>query len=161
MMAKDLQLVVFKIGREFFGVGIDAVREIVRFQEITSVPDAPFFLEGVMNLRGRIVAVVNLGKRLRLLSAQRSKAARVLITESGGNMIGLNVDSVSEVLKVRPEAVEGPPEMVSAIGVEYIIGVAKVDERLIILLDLKKILAIEELIKVEEVVFKETENRAA
>lgn len=160
-MAKDLQLVVFKIGREFFGVGIDAVREIVRFQEITSVPDAPFFLEGVMNLRGRIVAVVNLGKRLRLLSAQRSKAARVLITESGGNMIGLNVDSVSEVLKVRPEAVEGPPEMVSAIGVEYIIGVAKVDERLIILLDLKKILAIEELIKVEEVVFKETENRAA
>lgn len=147
-MIKGLQLVAFRIGKELFGVGIESIREIVRFPEVTEVPDAPAFLEGVINLRGKIVPVVDLRKRLRLSGEGNTKSTRVLITEDGRNMIGLHVDEVSEVLRIQPDSIEEPPEMVSAIGVEYITGVAKVAERLIILLDLKKILSLEETKKI-------------
>jgi purine-binding chemotaxis protein CheW len=146
-MAKSLQLVVFSIGTELYGVSIDSVHEIVRVPDITGVPDAPDFLEGVINLRGKIVPVIDLRKRLRVKEAARTKATRVLITEHG-TTVGLLVDSASEVLKLQPDSIEGPPEMISAIGVEYITGVAKVDGRLIILLDLKKILSVEDMKKV-------------
>jgi purine-binding chemotaxis protein CheW len=160
-MIKGMQLVAFRIGKELFGVGIESIREIVRFPEVTEVPDAPAFLEGVINLRGKIVPVVNLRKRLRLSGEENTKSTRVLITENGKNMIGLHVDAVSEVLKILPEDIEAPPEMVSAIGVEYITGVAKVDERLIILLDLQKILSIEEMKKIGNVLTDDAEVEAA
>ncbi len=144
-IAKGIQLVVFRIGKEFFGVGIDAIREIVRIPEITEVPDAPGFLEGMINLRGKIVPVVDLKKRLKLRGEDRTKSTRVLITDNTESMSGLIVDSVDEVIRIEPEAVEEPPEMMTAIGIEYITGVAKVDERLIILLDIKKILSAEEM----------------
>jgi purine-binding chemotaxis protein CheW len=160
-MIKGMQLVAFRIGKELFGVGIESIREIVRFPEVTEVPDAPAFLEGVINLRGKIVPVVNLRKRLRLSGEENTKSTRVLITENGKNMIGLHVDAVSEVLKILPEDIEAPPEMVSAIGVEYITGVAKVDERLIILLDLQKILSIEEMKKIGNVLTEDAEVEAA
>jgi purine-binding chemotaxis protein CheW len=160
-MIKGMQLVAFRIGKELFGVGIESIREIVRFPEVTEVPDAPAFLEGVINLRGKIVPVVNLRRRLRLSGEENTKSSRVLITENGKNMIGLHVDAVSEVLKILPEDIEAPPEMVSAIGVEYITGVAKVDERLIILLDLQKILSIEEMKKIGNVLTDDAEVEAA
>ncbi len=144
-MAKNLQLVVFNVGKELYGVGIDSVQEIVRVPDVTEVPDSPIFLEGVINLRGRVVPVIDLRKRLRLNGAERTKSTRVLITGNGGNIVGLLVDSVSEVIKIQPDAIEDPPEMISAIGVEYITGVAKMEERLIILLDIKKILDVEEM----------------
>lgn len=147
-MAKHLQLVVFRMAKELYGVGIDAVHEIVKVPDITEVPDAPAYLVGVINLRGKIIPVVDLRKRLRLQGAERTKASRVLITENGGRLLGLLVDAVSEVLKVQPEAVEPPPDMIASIGVEYIIGVAKVEPRLIILLDLQKVLSIEDMKKV-------------
>ena len=95
---------------------------------MTEVPDAPGFLEGVINLRGRIVPVVDLRKRLRMYGKEKTKSTRVLVTENEGSkqgLVGLLVDSVSEVLKIQPDAIDEPPEMVSAIGVEYITGVAK------------------------------------
>lgn len=144
-MAKHVQIVVFGIGRESFGVPIDVVQEIVRVPEVTAVPDAPGFLEGVINLRGRIVPVVDLRRRLNLARAGRTRSSRVLITENGGSTVGLLVDSVSEVLKLQPDAVEAPPEMISAIGIEYITGVARTGERLIIFLDLKKVLDAEDM----------------
>lgn len=161
MMVKGFQLVAFSIGKELFGVGIETIREIVRFPEVTEVPDAPVFLEGVINLRGRIVPVVDLRKRLRLSGADATKSTRVLITENGKNLIGLHVDSVSEVLKIQPDAIEEPPEMISAIGVEYITGVAKAGDRLIILLDLKKILNVEDMKRLECSLEREMEPRAA
>ena len=139
-MAKGLQLVVFGIGKEHFGVGIETVREIVRVPEITEVPDSPVFLDGVINLRGKVVPVIDLRKRLRINGAERTRDTRVLITENADSIVGLVVDSVAEVLRIQDDEVEEPPEMISAIGVEYITGVAKVGERLIILLDLGKIL---------------------
>lgn len=146
-MAKKIQLVVFSIGKELYGVGINAVHEIVKVPDITEVPDAPAFLQGVINLRGKIVPVVDLRTRLRLPAREKTKSSRVLITENDGRMIGLLVDAVSEVLKVDPAAVEAPPEMISAIGVEYITGVAKVGCGLIILLDLKKVFSIEDMVR--------------
>jgi purine-binding chemotaxis protein CheW len=144
-MAKNIQMVVFNIGKELYGVGIDAVHEIVKVPDITEVPDAPSFLEGVINLRGKIVPVVDLRKRMRLAGAERTKSSRVLITENDKRLVGLLVDAVSEVLKLAPESVEAPPEMISSIGVEYITGVAKVEGRLIIILNLQKVMSIEDM----------------
>jgi purine-binding chemotaxis protein CheW len=146
-MAKNMQLVVFHIGKELYAVGIEAVHEIVKVPDITEVPDAPAFLEGVINLRGKIVPVIDLRKRMRLPAGERTKTSRVLITENEGRLVGLLVDAVSEVLKMSPDAVEAPPEMISSIGVEYITGVAKVEARLIILLDLKRVLSVEDMRK--------------
>ncbi len=144
-MAKHIQMVVFSIGKELYGVGIDAVHEIVKVPDITEVPDAPAFLEGVINLRGKIIPVVDLRKRMRLDSKEKTKTSRVLITENEGRLVGLLVDAVSEVLKIQPESVEAPPEMISSIGVQYITGVAKVQGRLIILLDLKRVLSVDDM----------------
>lgn len=147
-MAKQQQLVVFSMAKELYGVGIESIHEIVKVPDITEVPDAPPYLVGVINLRGKIVPVVDLRKRLSMPGTERTKASRVLITENTGRLLGLLVDAVSEVLKVQPEAVEPPPDMIASIGVEYIIGVAKIDPRLIILIDLKKVLSIEDMKKV-------------
>ncbi len=160
-MAKNLQLVVFNIGKELYGVGIESVHEIVKVPDITQVPDAPRFLEGVINLRGKIIPVVDLRKRLNLQGKERNKSSRVLITENEGRLIGLLVDAVSEVLKLHPDAIEAPPEMVSAIGVEYITGVAKVGERLVILLTLQKVLNLDDMKKVVKVIEKSAGSQAA
>lgn len=160
-MAKNLQLVVFSIGKEQYGVGINAVHEIVKVPDITEVPDAPAFLKGVINLRGKIVPVVDLRKRMNLDGKEKTKSTRVLITENDGRLVGLLVDAVSEVLKVNPDAVEAPPEMISAIGIEYITGVAKVEDRLIILLELKKVLSVEYVKAVGSSIEKVTEEQAA
>jgi purine-binding chemotaxis protein CheW len=151
-MAKNLQLVVFAMAKELYGVSIQSVHEIVKVPDITQVPDAPGYLVGVINLRGKIIPVIDLRKRLNLSGAERTKTSRVLITENEGRFVGLLVDAVSEVLKLPPEAVEAPPEMISSIGVEYITGVAKRELRLIILLDLKKVLSVEDMRKVGLVV---------
>ena len=142
-MAKNLQLVVFNIGKELYGVKIAAVHEIVKVPDITEVPDAPSFLEGVINLRGKIIPVVDLRKRMKLTGKEKTKSSRVLITENEDRLVGLLVDAVSEVLKLAPDSVDAPPEMISSIGIEYITGVAKVNGRLIILLNLDKVLRTE------------------
>ena len=113
--------------------------------EITRVPDTPDFIEGIINLRGKIVSVVDLRKRLRFDGAERNKKNRILVTELDGKVAGLIVDEVSEVFKLDPTRIEPPPEMVTAAGVEYITGVAKVEESLIILLDLTRVLNVEEM----------------
>ena len=149
VMVKNFQIVVFSIGKEHYGVTIDAVQEIVQVPELTIVPDAPAVLEGVVNLRGKVVPVIDLRKRLRLRGASSTNAKRILVTETNGNMVGLLVDRVLEVCKVLPDTVEAPPEMIMAIGIEYITGVVKSEGRLIILLDLKKILSINDMRTIE------------
>lgn len=139
-MNKDLQTVGFKIGKEIFGVDIASVREIVRVPEIVKVPDTPNFVEGIINLRGKIVSVVDLKKRFRLGHVDKSKTSRVLVVEMNGRVIGLLVDAASEVLKLPANSIEPPPDMISGIGIKYITGVGKIGERIIILLDIKKVL---------------------
>lgn len=139
-MSKSLQTVGFKIGKELFGVDISNVKEIVRVPEIVKVPDTPDFIEGVINLRGRIVSVIDLKKRFRLGSVDRTKASRILVAEMDGRVVGLLVDAASEVLRLPADSIEPPPDMVSGIGIDYITGVGKIAERIIILLDIKKVL---------------------
>jgi purine-binding chemotaxis protein CheW len=145
LMQKKDQVVNFRIGRESFGVPIDNVQEIVRVPEITVVPEMPSFVEGVINLRGKIVSIVDLSKRLKIAAAPRAKSSRVLIVEVDDKIIGLLVDSVNAILQIPQEAVEPTPDTVTPVGADYIIGVGKLHDKLIILLNLKNILRPDEI----------------
>lgn len=139
-MERELQIVGFRIGRETFGLPISSVREIIRVPEITSVPNAPEYIEGVINLRGRIIPVVDLRKRLGVKLAGPNKENRVVVVELETRPIGLIVSSASEVLRVPRSEIEEPHHVFLESGVNYISGVGKLDGRLVILLDLEKIL---------------------
>ncbi len=140
-MIKNNQIVRFMIAGESFGVDIGRIQEIVTVPEITRVPDTPDFLEGIINLRGKIISVMDLRKKLRLDGAERSKKNRILVTEMNGKVVGLIVDEVSEVLRINPDRIEPPPDMVSSVGAEYITGVGKLEDRIILLLDIGKVLS--------------------
>jgi purine-binding chemotaxis protein CheW len=144
-MLKKNQVVRFTIGKESFGIDIGNVKEIVAVPEITRVPDTPDFVEGVINLRGKIVSVIDLRKRLRFDVSHNNKKNRILVTEVNGRIVGLIVDEVSEVLRLNPESIEPPPEMVVSVGVEYITGVGKLEDGIILLLDIQKVLGKEEI----------------
>jgi len=150
-MDKELQVVGFRIGRETFGLPISIVREIVRVPEITSVPNAPDYIEGVINLRGRIIPVVDLRKRFGEKTTEPSKKHRIVVVEMDGRRIGLLVNSASEVLKIPPSEIEAPHNVFQEGELNYITGVGKLRGRLVILLDLNRILQRGELRNLEEV----------
>lgn len=135
-----LQLVSFKIGEEEFGVDILKVQEINRMDQITRVPNAPDYVSGVMNLRGKVIPIINLRKRFRLASKERDKDTRIIVVEFKTRVIGFLVDAVNEVLRIPKSVTEPPPSMVAGIGSEYITAVGKLEDRLLILIDLEKIL---------------------
>ncbi len=150
-MNEELQLVIFKIGSEEFGVPISQVREIVRLVQITPVPRAPSFIEGVVNLRGQILAVIDLAKKLNLKSNPRSEKTRIIVVEVDDNTVGMIVDEVTEVLKISSENVKEPPEIIATkIKQEYLKGIGKLEERLLILIDLAKVLSLEEIEEVKK-----------
>lgn len=141
----ELQLVTFKIGSEEFSVNILKVQEIIRTMEITRVPRSPEFVEGVINLRGKVIPVLDLRKRFGLPKIEHDKDTRIIVVESTGKTVGLIVDSVSEVLRLPTDTIEPPPEVVGGIDSEYIDGVGKLEDRLIILLNLDKVLSPKEM----------------
>jgi purine-binding chemotaxis protein CheW len=149
-MDKELQVVGFRIGRETFGVPISMVREIVRVPEITSVPNAPDYIEGVINLRGRIIPVVDLRKRFGERQVETSKKNRIVVVEMETRLIGLVVNSASEVLKIPPSEIEAPHNLFQEGELNYITGVGKLKGRLVILLDLNKVLHGGELRRLDE-----------
>lgn len=149
-MSKDLHIVGFRIGRETFGVPISLVHEIVRVPDITAVPEAPDCIEGVINLRGKIVSVVDLRKRFGEREIKRNKKNRILVAEVQGKRVGLIVDAASEVLKVPPSEIEQPPKVFEEGDVNYVTGVGKLKDRLVILVDLNKILQRGELRRLSE-----------
>ncbi len=144
-MAKELQIVGFRVGRETFGLPIALVHEIVRPPEITNVPHAPEHVEGVMNLRGRIVPVIDLRRRFGSTVIENSRKNRVLVVELEGRAVGLVVDSASEVLKISDAQIEPPPNVFADAATNYVTGIAKYHGRLIVLVDLSKILRAGEL----------------
>jgi purine-binding chemotaxis protein CheW len=141
----ERQLVVFSLGREEFAVDVNQVREIIRMEEITRMPKSPPFVEGIINLRGQIIAVIDLAKRLNLPSTERTDAHRIVVVETEDLKVGMIVDSVSEVTSVAEEEIEPPPTLASDATTPFILGVVKRDKRLIILLDLSKLLSLEEI----------------
>ena len=140
-MSRELHIVGFQVGRETYGVPIKSLHEIVRVPEITAVPDAPDYLEGVINLRGKIVSVMDLHKRFGEKLATLNRHNRILVVEHGGRLAGLIVDSASEVLKIPSDAVEPPPVMFQEGGLNCVTGLGKVNGRLVVLLDMNKLLA--------------------
>ena len=142
---KEYQLVVFTLGKEEFGVDISQVREIVRLVQITYLPKAPVFIEGVVNLRGQVLAVIDLAKRIGIQANERGDNTRIIVVEVGDNTVGMLVDSVSEVLRLSSEFVEDVPSLVDTeVSEHYIRGTSKLQDRLLVLLDLNKILSPEE-----------------
>jgi purine-binding chemotaxis protein CheW len=139
-MNSELHIVGFRIGRETYGVPITSLHEIVRVPEITAVPDAPDYMEGVINLRGKIVSVLDLRKRLGETQVSSSKRNRILVLEHKGRLSGLIVDSASEVLKIPGADVEPPPAEFLAGGLNCVTGLGKYKGRLIVLLDMTKLL---------------------
>jgi purine-binding chemotaxis protein CheW len=134
--AAEIQIVVFELGDERYGLDIATVYEIIRHQPITAVPQAPAFVEGVINLRGRIIPVVDLRDRFGMHEGDLTKASRIVVADAGGTRVGLVVDGVSEVLMVPTESIEPTPEVAANADHEYLRGIAKLGERLIILLSL-------------------------
>lgn len=134
-------LTTFFLDREEYGVDVRQVQEIRRVTEITSVPRAPEFIRGVINLRGRILPVLDLRKKLGLGEVAASRDARIVVVKVKERLLGLIVDAASQVLKVAVSKIEPPPEEVVEKGGDYIRGVAKLDDRLIILVDLERLLA--------------------
>jgi purine-binding chemotaxis protein CheW len=149
-MEKDLQVVGFRIGNETYGVRIAAVREIVRVPEITSVPNAPEIIEGVINLRGKIIPVMDLRKRFGLAEIVTDKKNRILVVDLENKLLGLIVNSASEVLKISPSDIEAPSTVFAEGESSYVTGVGKLKGRLIILLDINKLLHRPEFKRLEE-----------
>lgn len=143
-LSELLQLVSFKIGGEEFGIDILKVQEINRMMQITKVPNAPHFVEGVVNLRGRIIPVVNLRTRLNMEKIDEDNRTRIIVVDLTGITIGFVVDEVNEVLRIPKSITEPPPAMVAGIDSDYITAVGKLEDRLLILLDLEKIFSVEE-----------------
>ena len=142
-MDAEKQLVVFDLAAEAYGVDISSVREIIRMQEITKVPRAPDFVEGVINLRGRVIPVVDLRKRFGQEVGEETKDNRIVVVDIAGQDIGV-VDAVTEVLRIAADAVEPPSAVVTTADSEYLLGIAKLQNRMIILLDLNRVLEVAE-----------------
>jgi purine-binding chemotaxis protein CheW len=140
-MSRELHIVGFQVGRETYGVPITSLHEIVRVPDITAVPDAPDYLEGVINLRGKIVSVMDLRKRFGAGQAALRKQNRILVVEHAGRLAGLIVDSASEVLKIPADAVEPPPAAFQEGGLNCVSGLGKIGGRLVVLLEMSKLLA--------------------
>lgn len=134
------QLVVFQLGHELYGADIAVVREVSPLQRVTRVPRTPRYLEGVTNLRGRVIPVVDLRRRLNLPVSAPTKSTRIAVAELEGGQVGMVVDAVLEVLRVPAANIEPPSQLLSKVEREYVQGVANIDGRLIILLDLARVL---------------------
>ncbi len=135
-----LQLVTFRLGKEEFSMDILKVQEIIRHMELTRVPRTPDFVDGVINLRGRVIPVLDLRKRFGLPADEKTNETRIIVVDVDNRTVGLKVDAVSEVLRLPADTVEPPPSLVTGIESDYIMGVGKLEGRLIILLDVAKIL---------------------
>ncbi len=147
-----LQLVSFIIGNEEYAVDIFYVKEINRLSQITKVPNAPDFIEGVINLRGRIIPVIDLRIKIGLPKKEYDKDSRIVVIENENSLVGFLVDSVKEVIRIPKQILEEPPEIVTSSKTEFIGSVGKLEDRLLILIDLKKILSKSEQNSLKEVI---------
>ncbi|SDN28748.1 chemotaxis protein CheW [Alkalicoccus daliensis] len=148
---QDIKVIVFQLKDEEYGVEVEQVRSIERVQHITRVPSTPDFVEGVINLRGVVTPIIDLRKRFSIEKNSHSDATRVIIVTVGAMEVGLVVDAANDVIDIPRESVEPPPEVVGGVEAEYIRGVAKLEKRLLILLNLDKVLNPKELEEIKEI----------
>ena len=143
-MNVEKQLVVFELATEHYGVDISAVEGIIKIQEITVMPHAPAYVEGITNLRGIVLPVIDLRKRFGVAAVDTTKVSRIIVVEISGMTVGMIVDAVTEVLRVQEEVIEPPSPIVATVDSAFIAGIAKIGEQLVILLDLTKMLSAED-----------------
>lgn len=158
MSTTEIQLVTFRLGSEEYGIDIMQVQEIIRLPGIVWVPKAHSFVEGVINLRDKVIPVIDLAKRLHVSSEDRTDDTRVVIANIQDSLVGLVVDAVSEVMRIKIEELEPLPEIMASSNEKFLTGIAKLDDRLIILLDLEEALSDDDLLKLQEVVDATTEE---
>jgi purine-binding chemotaxis protein CheW len=139
-VAAKQQMIIFRVGVEEFAVDILLVKEVVMMREITPVPETAMYVEGVMNLRGILVPVVDLRKRLRARRIANGPDQRILIARFDGKLIGLIVDGTSEVVRVSRELIEPAPDIIRELEADYVAGIINLDERFITLMDLERAL---------------------
>jgi purine-binding chemotaxis protein CheW len=145
-----MQLVSFKLGKELYGIEITKVREIILITEITRIPETPVFLKGLINLRSTVIPVIDLRVRFGLPEAELSDESRIMVIQACGRTIGIMVDAVSEVLRVKHDQIAPPPPTVAGLGRDYLNGLVKLDDRLLILLDIDKIFGEEEMAVIQD-----------
>ena len=144
-MAKDMlvaekQVVLFDLGGETYGLDIATVHEIIRMQPVTKVPKAPVYVEGVINLRGKVIPVIDLGKKFGIDKTDRDKNNRIVVVNIQNTTLGIIVDAVTEVLRVPASSIEPVTDIVTFGYLDYLQGIAKLDEKMVILLSLDKLL---------------------
>ncbi len=144
------QFVIFSLEFEEFGIEIMKVREIIRLTSITRLPRTPDFVEGVINLRGEVIPVLNLRKRFDIEEAYRGMDARIVIVEVEDSLIGFMVDAVSEVLRISSSHIDPPPSNMAGLKTDYIEGVGKIGDRLLVILKIEKLLTSDERIKIDQ-----------
>ena len=135
-----IQLVSFELANELYGIEITKVREIILIAEITQVPRTPHFVKGLINLRSTVIPVIDLRSLFGLPEGERTDESRIMVLQAGGKTIGIMVDAVSEVLRVKKDAIAPPPPTVVQAGNEYLTGLVKLDKQLLILLDIDRVL---------------------
>jgi purine-binding chemotaxis protein CheW len=140
----EQQLVVFELANEHYGVEISTVESIIKMQEITRIPHSPLFVEGITNLRGLVLPVIDLRKRFGMETQEISRDSRIMVVALGTMKVGMIVDAVSEVLRVPSESIEAHPSMTTSSKANFITGIAKLTDLLVILLDMSKILTTDE-----------------
>jgi len=146
-----LQLVSFNIGDEEFGVDILKVQEINRMVDVTRVPNTPEYVDGVINLRGKVIPIIDLRRRFGMERKEKDKNSRIIVVELKGKVIGFVVDAVSEVLRIKKSVSEPPPPIIAGIESDYITAIAKLENRLLILLYLERVLTTEEHAEMEAI----------
>ncbi len=147
----QFQLVTFQLGEELYGVDIMDVKEIVRVQDVRTIPNAPYYVEGIFNLRSEIIPIINLHKRFHLKKATLDEGDEFLggfiILNIEGNKLGIIIDRIARVVMVQQSTIQPPPQMISGIGAEYISGVVRQDAGYLIMLDIRRLFNPKELQK--------------
>jgi len=144
-LASDFnQIISFRVGAEDYGLELANVKEVIRMRDVTWLPKAPPFIKGIINLRGKVIPIVDLRCKFGLESAEQTAATRVIVVEVKEKLMGMVVDSASQVMRVPTDQIDPPPLVVGYLSREYISGVAKLDDKLVILMDIKRIFTAEE-----------------
>lgn len=141
----SLQIVCFKIGNEEYGIDILQVQEILKLPKVTKLPKSKTYIMGVIDLRGKVLPIVDLSKRFNIDSNKLTENSRAIVVNISGKKVGLGIDSVSHVIKVNSGDIEPPPPVVRGISGKYIVGIAKIEEGFVVILDISQLFSAEEL----------------